>query len=107
MKSLYKKWIFPLSTGTVLTLLFFVLDIATRMRLDKPALLTPLQAIILASAAQVIMGIPLYFFIIRFFKDNTLVNQDFIKDNKLSVAAYVKSLDANLKVTAFERVALG
>lgn len=43
----------------------------------------------------------------RFFKDNTLVNQDFIKDNKLSVAAYVKSLDTNLKVIAFERVALG
>ena len=43
----------------------------------------------------------------RFFKDNTLVNQDFIKDSKLSVAEYVKSVDANLKVTAFERVALG
>jgi elongation factor Ts len=28
----------------------------------------------------------------RFFKDNTLVNQDYIKDNKLSVANYVKSL---------------
>jgi elongation factor Ts len=27
----------------------------------------------------------------RFFKDNTLVNQDYIKDNKMSVAAYVKS----------------
>lgn len=43
----------------------------------------------------------------RFFKDNTLVNQDFIKDSKLSVAAYVKSVNADLKVTAFERVALG
>lgn len=43
----------------------------------------------------------------RFFKDNTLVNQDFIKDSKLSVAEYVKSVDANLKVTGFERVALG
>jgi translation elongation factor EF-Ts len=29
----------------------------------------------------------------RFFKDNTLVNQDYIKDNKLSVVNYVKSLD--------------
>jgi elongation factor Ts len=28
----------------------------------------------------------------RFFKDNTLVNQDYIKDSKLSVANYVKSL---------------
>lgn len=43
----------------------------------------------------------------RFFKDNTLVNQDFIKDSKQSVAQYVRSADANLKVTGFERVALG
>jgi elongation factor Ts len=43
----------------------------------------------------------------RFFKDNTLVNQDYIKDNKMSIAAYVKSVDSDLKVVAFERVALG
>ncbi|HZJ20695.1 MAG TPA: translation elongation factor Ts [Pricia sp.] len=43
----------------------------------------------------------------RFFKDNTLVNQDFIKDSKLSVAQYVKSVDSDLKVTGFKRVALG
>ncbi|WP_228236959.1 translation elongation factor Ts [Allomuricauda sp. M10] len=43
----------------------------------------------------------------RFFKDNTLVNQDFIKDSKLSVAQYVKSVDASLTVTGFKRVALG
>lgn len=43
----------------------------------------------------------------RFFKDNTLVNQDYIKDNKMSVAEYVKSLDSKLEVVAFERVALG
>ncbi|MFN4762388.1 translation elongation factor Ts [Gillisia sp. Q332] len=43
----------------------------------------------------------------RFFKDNTLVNQDYIKDNKMSVAAYVKSVDSDLKVVSFERVALG
>ena len=43
----------------------------------------------------------------RFFKDNTLVNQDFIKDSKQSVSQYVKSVDAGLEVTAFERVALG
>ena len=41
----------------------------------------------------------------RFFKDNTLVNQDYIKDNKISVAAYVKSA-GNAEVTAFARVAL-
>ena len=43
----------------------------------------------------------------RFFKDNTLVNQAFIKDSKQSVAQYVKSVDSNLEVTGFQRVALG
>ncbi|MCX2719000.1 translation elongation factor Ts [Lentiprolixibacter aurantiacus] len=43
----------------------------------------------------------------RFFKDNTLVNQDFIKDSKQSVAQYVKSVDSSLEITGFERVALG
>lgn len=43
----------------------------------------------------------------RFFKDNTLVNQAFIKDSKQSVAQYVKSADASLEVTGFRRVALG
>lgn len=43
----------------------------------------------------------------RFFKDNTLVNQDFIKDSKQSVAQYVKSVDSKLEVTGFKRVALG
>lgn len=43
----------------------------------------------------------------RFFKDNTLVNQDYIKDSKMSVAAYVQSLDKNLVVTGFKRAALG
>ena len=43
----------------------------------------------------------------RFFKDNTLVNQDYIKDSSMSVANYVKSIDANLVVTGFKRAALG
>ena len=43
----------------------------------------------------------------RFFKDNTLVNQDYIKDSKVSVANYVKSIDAELTVVDFKRVALG
>ena len=42
----------------------------------------------------------------RFFKDNTLVNQDYIKDNKQSVANYVKSVDNDLTVTNFKRVSL-
>ncbi len=43
----------------------------------------------------------------RFFKDNTLVNQDFIKDSKVSVAAYVKTIGKDVKVLNFKRVALG
>jgi elongation factor Ts len=43
----------------------------------------------------------------RFFKDNTLVNQDYIKDGKMSVAQYVQSLDKSLVVTGFRRAALG
>jgi elongation factor Ts len=42
----------------------------------------------------------------RFFKDNTLVNQAFIKDSKVSVADYVKSI-GDVKVTSYSRVALG
>ncbi|BCY28111.1 translation elongation factor Ts [Flavobacterium okayamense] len=43
----------------------------------------------------------------RFYKDNTLVNQDYIKDGSMSVAAYIKSVDGGLTVTGFKRVALG
>lgn len=43
----------------------------------------------------------------RFYKDNTLVNQDYIKDGSMSVAAYVKTVDGGLTVTGFKRVALG
>lgn len=44
----------------------------------------------------------------RFFKDNTLVNQAFIKDSKKSVDQYVKeALGKDTKVTDFKRVALG
>lgn len=42
----------------------------------------------------------------RFFKDNTLVNQAFIKDGKQSVAEYVKTI-GDVTVTDFKRVALG
>jgi elongation factor Ts len=43
----------------------------------------------------------------KFFKDNTLMAQPFVKDNSKSVADYLKSIDADLKVTEFKRVALG
>ena len=42
----------------------------------------------------------------RFYKDNTLVHQYFIKDSRVSVADYVKSVNGDLKVTGFVRVAL-
>jgi len=42
----------------------------------------------------------------RFFKDNTLVNQEFIKDNKQSVGEYVKTI-GNVEVVNYRRVALG
>jgi elongation factor Ts len=41
----------------------------------------------------------------RFFKDNTLVNQDFIKDSKQSVSQYVKSI-GDVSVVSYERVSL-
>ena len=43
----------------------------------------------------------------RFYKDNTLVNQDYIKDGSMSVAKYVQTVDPALTVTGFARVALG
>lgn len=42
----------------------------------------------------------------RFYKDNTLVHQDFIKDSSISVADYVKSVNPDLKVTGFIRISL-
>ncbi|MEI8053688.1 MAG: translation elongation factor Ts [Bacteroidota bacterium] len=43
----------------------------------------------------------------KFFKDNTLMAQAFVKDGNQSVAQYLTSIDANMKVTEFKRVALG
>lgn len=42
-----------------------------------------------------------------FFKENTLTAQPFVKDQSKSVADYLKSVDAGLKVTGFKRVQLG
>ena len=42
----------------------------------------------------------------KFFKENTLVNQGFIKDNKQSVSSYLKSFDNDLEVVGFKRVSL-
>lgn len=43
----------------------------------------------------------------KFFKENTLLNQQFVKDNKKSVGDYLKDVDSELTVTAFKHVALG
>ena len=43
----------------------------------------------------------------RFYKDNTLINQDYIKDSSMNVASYVKSVGKDLIVTGFKRAALG
>ncbi len=43
----------------------------------------------------------------KFFKENTLNNQDFIKDSKKTVSEYLKESDKDLKVTEFHRFALG
>ncbi|MFT4022738.1 MAG: translation elongation factor Ts [Flavihumibacter sp.] len=42
-----------------------------------------------------------------FFKENTLLAQAFVKDGAQSVADYLKSVNKDLKVTEFKRVALG
>lgn len=43
----------------------------------------------------------------KFFKENTLLNQDFVKESKKSVGQYLKEVDSNLTVTGFKRLALG
>ena len=42
----------------------------------------------------------------KFFKENTLVDQDFIKDSKLSVSKYLTSVESGLAVVDFKRVSL-
>ena len=43
----------------------------------------------------------------KFYKDSTLLNQEFVKDSSKSVAQFLSSVDKGLTVTAFKRVALG
>ncbi|HUR32066.1 MAG TPA: translation elongation factor Ts [Saprospiraceae bacterium] len=43
----------------------------------------------------------------KFFKDNTLLAQAFVKDNSQSVESYLKSIDKDLTVTEFKHVKLG
>lgn len=43
----------------------------------------------------------------KFLKENTLLSQTFVKDSKKSVAEVLKNVDANLTVSAFNRVVVG
>jgi elongation factor Ts len=43
----------------------------------------------------------------KFYKESTLLNQEFIKDNKKTVRQYMDENDKGLTATAFKRVALG
>ena len=43
----------------------------------------------------------------RFFKDNTLLNQIFVKDGKITVADYLKSKNPELTAIGFKHVKLG
>ncbi len=42
----------------------------------------------------------------KFFKESTLMQQDFVKDSKLTIEQYLKQSDKELSVTAFKRVSL-
>ncbi len=42
----------------------------------------------------------------KFFKESTLMNQEFIKDSKMSIRQYLESKDKNLKATGFVRYTL-
>lgn len=43
----------------------------------------------------------------KFYKESTLLNQDFIKEGNMTVSQYLKSISPNLSVTKFYRLALG
>ena len=42
----------------------------------------------------------------KFFKDSTLLNQEFIKDSKITIRQYLQSVDKDLTVTGFKRFTL-
>jgi elongation factor Ts len=44
--------------------------------------------------------------IAKFYKESTLLNQEFIKDNKMTVRQYLQSIDKDLTVTSFKRFSL-
>jgi elongation factor Ts len=42
----------------------------------------------------------------KFFKESTLLNQDFVKDNKMTIRQYLQSVSKDLTVTEFRRFTL-
>jgi elongation factor Ts len=42
----------------------------------------------------------------KFFKDSTLLNQDFVKDNKMTIRQYLESISKDLTVSSFKRFTL-
>jgi elongation factor Ts len=42
----------------------------------------------------------------KFFKENTLIDQDFIKEQKITVGQYLKNVDPEVLVTRFVRFSL-
>lgn len=42
----------------------------------------------------------------KFFKESTLLNQDFVKDNKITIRQYLQSINKDLTVTDFKRYSL-
>lgn len=43
----------------------------------------------------------------KFYQENTLTSQTYVKDGKMTVAEYLQSIHKDLKITAFKHVALG
>ena len=43
----------------------------------------------------------------KFYKENTLLAQSYVKDSSMNVTSYLQSIDKNLTITAFKHVTLG
>jgi len=43
----------------------------------------------------------------KFYKENTLLNQNFVRDTKMTVRQYLAGVDKDLKITSFTRLMLG
>ena len=43
----------------------------------------------------------------KFYKENTLLSQAFVKDNKQSISQYLDGVSKGLTVTEFKRIAIG